>query len=88
MNANSVLDLNFAEIVQHAAPGADLAEDFRFRAGNEDVACIAAIHHTLCNVNAAACDVAVSVNVRDAVDRAGMYTHSQFYVGMFAQNPG
>jgi len=51
------------------------------------VAGISAIHDTLCDVDATASNVTVCIDVRNAVDRAGMNAHSQLYFGIVVQSP-
>ena len=66
-NHNPVLHFTFAEIVSRRFPIIALEQNVGDGAGDQDIAGIAAIHHPLGKVDSAARDVAVRVNVGDAV---------------------
>ena len=67
-------------------PGAELRENVGHRLREQNVAGIAAIHDALRDVDAAAGDVAVGVDVRNAVDRAAVNSDAQLDVRMAAEN--
>ena len=78
MDAHSVLDLNFTQVVECTGPYADLLENARQRSRNEYVPRISAIHHALRDVDSSARNIPVRVNVRDAINGTGVQTHPQF----------
>jgi hypothetical protein len=48
---------------------------------------VSAIHDALRNVDTATSNVAVGIDVRNPIDRAGMNAHSQLNLGIVAQSP-
>ena len=86
MHADAVLHFRFAEVAQMLSPRAELRENVGHRLREQNVAGIAAIHDALRDVDAAAGDVAVGVDVRNAVDRAAVNSDAQLDVRMAAKN--
>jgi|HubBroStandDraft_4_1064222.scaffolds.fasta_scaffold56473_2 hypothetical protein len=49
------------------------------------MACVAAVHHPLGDIDPPAGDITIGVDVRDAVHRPGMNAHAKLDVGMFTK---
>ena len=78
MNANAVLYLGFAQIVQRVFPSAELPQHVGDASRCEDVACVAAIHHSLCDVDAFTGYVLIRVDVLYPIDLAAVQPHAQW----------
>src|SRR3954470_19681703 len=82
MNPQPVFDLKLAEVVKVGPPLPILFQVFGYMFGQQDVAGITAIHHSLSYINTRAGNIHLIVNVRDLVDRATVHTHANLDVGM------
>src|SRR5580693_8398330 len=77
----TVLDFHFAQIVQSGTPKTDLAEHFRRGARDQNVPRVATIHYSLSDIYTASGYIAVRIDIGDAIDRAGVNSHSQLESG-------
>ena len=78
MNANSMLDFSFAQIVQAVFPTAQLSQHVGDALRCEDVARITAIHNALSDVDAPTGNVLISVNVRYPENWTVVQSHPQW----------
>src|ERR1700693_4327663 len=73
----TVLHFHFAQIVQSGIPKTDLAKHFRRGARDQNVPRIATVHYSLSDIDTASGYIAVRIDIGDAIDRAGVNSHSQ-----------
>ena len=85
MQAQSMLDLAFAEIVQARLPMPVLAEVLGNMRGEKNMPGIAAIHHSLRHVDSGTGYIHFLINIRDSVDRAAVNSHPQLDTRMILQ---
>ena len=85
MQAQPVLDFAFAEIVQDRLPMPVLAKILCHVRGQKNMSGIAAIHHSLRNIDPRTGYVRFLINIRDSVDRTAVNSHPQLDVRMILQ---
>jgi hypothetical protein len=72
-----VLDFAFTEIMQARLPMPVLAEVLRHVRGQKNMPGIAAIHHSLRNIDPGAGYIRFFINIRDSVDGTAVNSHAQ-----------
>ena len=77
MDTDAMLDLGFSQIMQGRLPYAHLIKHIGHGFRNQDMAGIAAVHHPLRDVDAAAGHVECGIDVFHSIHRAGMNSHAQ-----------
>ena len=80
-----MFNLALAEVVQERLPVTILREVVGDAFGKKDVAGIATIHHSLCDVDSGSSDVRLIVDVGDSVDRAAVDPHANLKAGPLLQ---
>ena len=83
MQAQAVLHFTLAQIVQERLPLAIRGQILGDMLGQKNVAGIAAIQHSLGNVDSGTSNIRFVVDIRNAIDRAAVHSHSQLDVGTF-----
>lgn len=84
MNAGAMLHFAFAQIVQVRPPLRILFEVIRHMFRKQDVSGLAAIHHSLCDVDSSSGDVSPLVHIGHFVYRAAVnaHAHPQFRMSL------
>ena len=82
---DAVLCAVLAKIMKARTPESGLSQIFRHALGEKDMACVAAIHHSLGNVNSSARHVRSVVYVLYLIDRAAVDAHAQPNVRRFLE---
>src|SRR5580693_1270323 len=76
MKSSTMLHFNFAEIVQHGPPVTDLRKHLSCDFGNQNVAAIPTVHHSLGEIDSTTGEVPVRIDVVDSVHRSSVDTHA------------
>src|SRR5205814_718974 len=79
---NTMLHFALAKVVKPGRPLAMFLQVIRDMFGEQDVAGIAAVHHSLGHINPATGDVRASADISYFTDRAAMNSHPHGDVGM------
>ncbi len=85
VDADPVLDLAFAKVVKERWPARILFQIIGHALGEQNVTGIAAVHHSLRQVYAGACDVGLLVQISDLIYRTAVNAHSHSKFGMLFQ---
>ena len=87
VQAQAVLHLTLAQILQVRLPVPVLGQIFRHMRRQENMPGIAAIQHTLGDIYSRSCKVRFVVHIGDSVDRATVNPHPHLNMGMILQDP-
>src|SRR5438874_1609246 len=68
------------------SPAAELAKRVSRRVREQDMAAVSRVHHALRNIDTAAGDVEVLVDIADSIDRARVQAHSQLQMRMLLES--
>ena len=80
-----MLHFALAQVLQVRLPVPILSQIFRHVPGQKNMSCIAAIEHSLGNVNSRTCHVRLVINIDDSIDRAAMNPHPHLNVRVILQ---
>jgi hypothetical protein len=85
MEAQPVLHLAHAQIVQTSLPVPILSQIFRNMCGQKNMSRIATIQDSLRHIDSRPCHVRFLINIRDSVDRTAVNSHPQLDARMILQ---
>jgi hypothetical protein len=88
VDADTMLDLAFAEIVQIRPPSAEMGQVLGDPLRKQNVAGVTAIHDPLPDVDSRAGHIRLPIHIAHAIDRTAVDAHAQWNFRMRLQRPG
>ena len=76
VDADAMFHLAFAEVMEKRSPTRILCEIVGNAFGEQNVTVIAAVHHSLGDVDSGACDIGLFVQISDLVHRTAVNAHA------------